>query len=89
MNPPNDALVHVNPQLGTELVVTAVDGSEVECGEVLECGYLLVDRGGSGYHIIATMIQMKTTVFPKGFKVYPDPALPTPEQYRSTLQRNL
>ena len=89
MQPPNDAIVRVNPQLGSTLAVTAVDGSEVECGEVLECGYLLVKRGNPGNEFAATMIRVITTIFPVSFRVFPDPSLPIPEQYRSTLQRNL
>ena len=88
MQPPNDAIVRVNPQLGSALAVIATDGSEIDCGEVLECGYLVVNRD-SGQQLIATMILVRTTIFPKGFRAYPDPSLPTPEQYRSTLQRNL
>ena len=89
MKPPNDAIVHTSPQLGAELVVTAVDGSEIECGEVLECGYLLVNRGAPGNQVVATMFQVKTTNFPEGFRAYPDPSLLVPEQYRSTHQRSL
>ncbi len=89
MAPPNDAIVPDNPQLGADLAVTAVDGSEIDCGKVVACGYLQVNRGGSGSQIVATMIWVRTTNFPNGFKAYPGPSVRMPEPYSYDHQRRL
>ena len=87
MDSPVDGIVYSNPVLTQPLFVQDNDGEMVNCGQVTGCEYRVVMRGTTASVIYATMVFVKTTVFPEGFLVYPATDVPVPESFRGTVQR--
>jgi hypothetical protein len=87
MDSPKDGIVYSNPVLGQVLFVQASAIQMANCGEVTRCEYRVVKRGTTGSEERATMIFVKTELFPKGFLVYPATGLPVPRSFQETLHR--